>query len=160
LSHDAPYRSYGYGYHEALSTLWSFREGQVRPFFAQRLPAFSNCSLDHSPGDGDHDDAEKGGGINLYQLWEPETIVDEPDHWEITLNLRDDCPRASCITDLTPRRCQKFHAKPGERFRWTHTTLTDDRPIQSGTAAADKWGLVTVEKLTLDRAKTRVNIFP
>ena len=43
----------------------------------QSLPAFTNCSLDHSIGDGDHDDAQKGGGINLYQLWEPETIVDE-----------------------------------------------------------------------------------
>ena len=87
----------------------------------QSLPAFTNCSLDHSPGDGDHADAEKGGGINLYQLWEPETIVDEPGRWEITLWLRDDCPHDACTTDVTPRRCQKFKAKPGEQFRWTHT---------------------------------------
>lgn len=125
----------------------------------QSLPAFSNCSLDHSPGDGDHDDAEKGGRVNLYQLWEPETIVDEPDRWEITLMLRNDCPQSQCITDLTPRRCQKFRAKPGETLRWTHTTLADNRPIQSGTATADQWGLVTVQKLKLDREKTRVRIF-
>jgi len=35
------------------------------------LPAFTNCSLDHIPGDGDHDNAEKGGGINIHQRWGP-----------------------------------------------------------------------------------------
>ena len=37
--HDYPYRSYGYGYHEALGTLRSFKQGRVRPFFAHRMDA-------------------------------------------------------------------------------------------------------------------------
>ena len=38
--HDAPYRSYGYGYHESLGTLRSFKEGKVEPFFGRRVDAF------------------------------------------------------------------------------------------------------------------------
>mgnify|MGYP005836907269 CR=1 FL=1 len=124
----------------------------------QSLPAFTNCSLDHSPGDGDHADAEKGGGINLWQLWEPETILDEPGRWEITLHLREDCPFPECTADLTPRRCQKFRPKPGLAFRWTHLSLEDNKELQSGTAAADKWGLVTVPGLKLGKLKTRLAI--
>ena len=37
--HDAPYRSYGYGHHESLGTLRSFKEGKVEPFFARRVDA-------------------------------------------------------------------------------------------------------------------------
>jgi hypothetical protein len=124
----------------------------------QSLPAFTNCSLDHSPGDGDHDDAEKGGGINLYQLWEPETLVDEPGRWEVTLYLRDDCPYPDLTTDLTPRRCQKLKAKPGEVFKWTHVSLDDNNQLRSGTATADRWGLVTIEKLILSKAKSRIQL--
>jgi len=122
----------------------------------QSLPAFTHGSLDHSPGDGDHADSEKGGGINLYPLWEPETIVDEPDRWEITLYLRDDCPYPDCTTDVTPRRCQKFRARRGEAFRWTHALLEDKAPLQSGSAKADQWGLVTMEGLKLTKSKSRI----
>lgn len=124
----------------------------------QSLPAFTRCSLDHSPGDGDHDDAEKGGGINLYQLWAPETIVDEPARWEITLWLRDDCPYPECTTDVTPRRCQRFKARSGEQFRWTNTSPDGDRIIQLGATAADPWGLVTVPGVVVTKNKSQIRI--
>jgi len=123
----------------------------------QALPAFTHCNLDANPGDGDHSDAQKSGGINVYQLWEPETIVDRPDRFEITLTLRKDCPEPACITDLTPRRCQKFSATPGQRFQWTLSAL-DGSARQKGAATADKWGLVTVEKLKILPDKSRLVI--
>jgi len=43
--HDAPYRSYGHGYHEALGTLRSFGQGKVRPFFARRVDAMLDWAL-------------------------------------------------------------------------------------------------------------------
>jgi len=43
--HDAPYRSFGYGYHEALGTLRSFRQGRVQPFFARRTDAMVGWAL-------------------------------------------------------------------------------------------------------------------
>ena len=124
----------------------------------QSLPAFGHCSLDASPGDGDHADAQKSGGINVYQMWEPETIADEPARWAITLHLRKDCPADECVTDVTPRRCRKFKAKPGQKFIWTRTALDGGKSLQSGAAVADKWGLVTVEKLTIGRDKSRLEI--
>ena len=130
----------------------------------QALPAFGNCNRDASPGDGDHADAQKTGGINLHQFWEPETIVDEPGRFEITLYLANKCPADECITDLTPRRCRKFKPAPGDKFTWTLAALADDGtpaagPRQSGAATADQWGLVTVEKLRIPaNAKVRLTI--
>jgi len=126
----------------------------------QSLPAFTNCSLDTSPGDGDHADADKSGGINLYQVWEPETVVDEPRRWEITLFLRPDCPQAKCTTDVTPRRCQKFKPAPGRQFQWTLTGVGDRKAIASGTAVADKLGLLTVKAVEITKPKRRLVIQP
>ncbi len=90
----------------------------------QSLPAFTNCSLDHSPGDGNHADAQKGGGVNIHQRWEPETIIDEPGRWEITVFVQPACSKDSLTTDLTPRRCQRFKPVAGQTFRWTNTAAT------------------------------------
>ncbi len=43
--HDAPYRSYGYGHHESLGTLRSFRQGRVQPFFARRVDAMLDWAV-------------------------------------------------------------------------------------------------------------------
>ena len=60
--------------------------------------------------------------------------------------------------DLTPQRCQRFRAKSGWQFRWTNASPPDGKVIQSGTAEADKWGLVTVQRLKITKAKHRVNV--
>ena len=124
----------------------------------QSLPAFTHCNRDANPGDGDWNDADKTGAMNVYQMWEPETVVDEPGRWEITLHARDDCPAGELVTDVTPRRCQKFKAKAGEKFNWTLTPLKGGEARQQGTATADKWGLVTVEKLKLTGEKVRLSL--
>lgn len=151
----------------AFAAVWNSNgPGAIRPLLPlvtrvrrdQSLPAFTNCNLDASPGDGDHADAEKSGGINLYQLWEPETILDEPGRWEVTLHLRSDCPADECLTDVTPRRCQQFKPEPGEKFRWTVTPADGEEALQSGQATADKWGLVTAERVKVTRQKTRIRI--
>ncbi len=43
--HDAPWRSFGYGHHEALGTLRSFRQGKVQPFLARRVDAALDWAL-------------------------------------------------------------------------------------------------------------------
>jgi len=149
----------------AFAANWSSNgPGSVRPLMYemvskirlhQSLPAFTRCSLDQSPGDGDHADAEKGGGINIHQRWDTATIVDERDKWGMTMWLAVD---ATCTTDVTPRRCQKFKARPGDVFKWTVTPAGADEPAQSGTATADKWGLVTAAGVRLGKAKVRLLI--
>ncbi len=133
--------------------------GDVRRFILrvrrdQSLPAFGHCSLDASPGDGDHADAEKTGGINLHQRWDPETIVDEPSRWEMTMYLKEICGAESAIMTVTPRRCQQFKAKPGTRFAWTLTE--GGKTVNKGTAVADKWRLVTAEGIELTKQPRRL----
>jgi len=151
----------------AFAANWSSNgPGPVRPLYdlipriklRQSLPAFTHCSLDRSPGDGDHADAEKGGGINIHQRWVPETIVDQPNRWEITIMLDGSAPAETCTVDLTPRRCRQFRASSGQRFRWTNRIEGDRTDAASGTAVADRWGLVTIERLSITKAKHRIRI--
>ncbi|MBE3134460.1 MAG: hypothetical protein IMZ55_13380 [Acidobacteria bacterium] len=67
-------------------------------------------------------------------------------------------PEDAATTDLTPRRCQKFKAAPGDGFRWTRTAVEGGAIEQSGTVVADRDGLVTVPGLALSKAKRRVAI--
>ena len=149
----------------AFAANWSSNgPGPVRPIYElvprirllESLPAFTNCSLDHSPGDGDHADAEKGGGINIFQVWEPETIVDEADRWEVTLFVRTDCPYESLLTDITPRRCQRWRTKPGEPFRWKNTSVAAGKDLQVGESKADRWGLSTAQAVLLTKQPGRL----
>jgi len=141
------------------------------------LPAFGNCSLDDNPGNGD---LRNGEGMNIqlngYLTWDSETIVERPDRWEVTAWLAGRPPLDECTVDLTPRRCRKFKARPGERFSWSNTLqVTDEqkrkaaeagnaprekRLVQSGTATADKWGLVTIRQIKLTTARHRIMVRP
>jgi hypothetical protein len=122
----------------------------------QSLPAFGHSSLDASPGDGDHADAEKSGGINLHQRWDPETIVDEPSRWEMTMYLDDGCGAESATMTVTPRRCQRFRAKPGANFAWT--LAEGEKTVSKGTAVANQWGLVTAGRIELTKQPRRLRI--
>jgi len=145
----------------------------------QSLPAFTNCSLDTSPMTdhpkgsyypGRFDDdfqkyADKEGGINLYQRWEPETMVDKPDAWAVTVWLTGPdahgqygAPADQATTDVTPRRCQQFKPAPGAEFHWTSARLADGKVLQSGTATADRWGLVTLKNVHISTGRHRIEI--
>jgi len=149
----------------------------------QSLPAFTTCSLDNNFGtatrlkkavpvkmpwkeimkdvyDGDH-----RGALNAHLRWDTKTVVDEADKWEMTVYLtkkdrrgRGGAPKDECAVDITPRRCQKFKAKGGEKFKWTNTSLAEKKEVQSGTVTADKWGLVTLEKVTVTKGRNRIRI--
>lgn len=138
----------------------------------QSLPAFGNCSLDGMPGDGDMSnnggvgaDCDVVADLNGWLLWDTDSIVDEPDRWEMTVYLyagdpkqgRPGAPADTCTVDLTPRRCQRFAPRPGQVFLWTNTSMADNR-VASGKAIADQWGLVTIPNLTISKAKNRICI--
>jgi hypothetical protein len=145
----------------------------------QSLPAFSNCSLDTSPKTnrprgsyrpGRFDDdfqkyADKEGGINLYQRWDPDSMVDKPQMWAVTVWLAvtnkhgESGVSADWATmDITPRRCQKFKAKPGDTFIWTNKSTQDGKTIASGEITANKWGLVTVKTAVVTKKGNRIVI--
>jgi hypothetical protein len=137
----------------------------------QSLPAFGGCSLDDCPGDGELNPAGVGGdgdptgNINGYLFWDTETIVDQPTRWEMTVYLYDGdrfgrgrAPADTCTVNITPRRCQRFAARPGRKFTWTNTSLADGKVIQTGTGTADPHGLATAEKVIISKGKNRLAI--
>jgi hypothetical protein len=139
------------------------------------IPAFHNCSLDNKIGNGtklsisqkfktqegkvldDWYDGDSKGQINAYLLWE--SVVEGDDKYEITVFLTKEAPKDTCTVDITPRRTQKFKAKPGEKFKWSNISLKDGKEIQAGAATSDQWGLVTIEKLIVSKGKNRVKIW-
>ena len=140
------------------AALTEFRAGRLKILRDQSKPAFANCTLDDNPGCGDIRDGDGGGMLNGYLLWDTKDIVGTPGEWQMTVYLHKSAPVSECRTDLTPRHCQGFKAKPGQRFRWTNTPLADKKEIQSGEATADKWGLVTLEKVVVTKNKSRIKI--
>jgi pimeloyl-ACP methyl ester carboxylesterase len=124
----------------------------------QSLPAFTNCSLDSNPGNGDPTNGDASGQINFYLYWETENIVDRTERWEMTVGLIDRAPRDTATVDITPRRRQQFKANPGELFNWNNLSLDTNKVIQSGQIIADKWGLVTLPKVTVSKRKNRISI--
>ena len=105
----------------------------------QSYPAFGNSSINDNMGNGDKADGDLEGGINLGFKWSD--VVDEPSRWEAKIS--NDLNKAEMTVDVTPRRCQKFKAKPGDKFKWTNSAGG------SGETAADAYGRVTVEKVRI-----------
>ena len=102
-------------------------------------PAFANSSLDNNLGNGDPQDGDLEGGINLGFDWK--SVVDTAQRWSV--RLTNDRARAELTVDITPRRCQQFKPRPGEKVRWA-TALGG-----SGAVTADARGLVTVAGVPL-----------
>ncbi|MCY3021652.1 MAG: alpha/beta hydrolase-fold protein [Planctomycetota bacterium] len=118
------------------------------------LPAFTKCSLDNNPGNGDAADGEKEGQVNRFLYWESADAVDKDTEWAMTMGLVKQAPKGECTVDVTPRRCQKFKVKPGEKLKWTCA----GKEAQSGEATADQWGLVTVPSVRVTKEKCRLTI--
>jgi hypothetical protein len=145
----------------------AMRQGIIKIRRDHSLPAFGNCSLDDNIGEGDLRSGKAFGQINGYLIWRSETIVDQPGLYEITVWLypgdsrgRGAAPLDSCTVDLTPRRCQKFKAKPDQRFRWSSVRVKDGKEIENGRTRADSHGLVTLRRITVTKNKRRFSIVP
>jgi hypothetical protein len=124
----------------------------------QSLPAFTHCSLDSNPGNGNPGDGDASGQINCCLYWETNNIVDRSERWEMTVGLLDQAPRDTATVDITPRRRQQFKTEPGAQLAWTNTALDHNKIVQSGRVVADKWGLITLEKIVVGKKKNRLSI--
>lgn len=139
----------------------------------QSLPAFTNCSLDDDPGTAaklespkeltianekrkDPYDGDPIGQVNLYLYWHTDDIVDTPDSWEITVALTANAPKDQCTVDITPRRLQSLKVLPNQTYKWNNTCR--EKAIQTGIAAADKYGLVTLRGVIINENGNRIVI--
>ena len=102
-------------------------------------PALSNSSIDAHPGNGDPDNGDKEGGINLGFAWsDPNDTVDE---WSDRIS--NNLARQDMIVDVTPRRLQHFLIGAGEEVKW-ETSIG-----ASGTAKSDLDGVVTIPNVVI-----------
>jgi hypothetical protein len=108
----------------------------------------------------DRYDGDNIGQANAYLYWETadKDIVDEPGQWRLTLGLTTKAPKDECKVDVTPRRCQKFAPKAGEKFAWTNTPVGADKPLQSGEVVADGHGLLTLPAVIVSKSKNQLRI--
>ncbi len=122
---------------------------QTRFALNRSYPAFGNSSINEDPGHGDPKEGDLVGGINLGFVWTDP--VDEPKKWSIRLsNTRAQEPMT---VDVTPRRCQRFKARPGESFRWQWASVDDGKKGKNGIVTADRNGLVTIERVPIGLGK-------
>lgn len=137
----------------------------------QSLPAFRNGSLDDIPWPDETEVAANGipredwlagrnpsGMINGWLYWEPETIKDEANIWEMTMYLPTTAPQDTATADMTPRRLQNFKVTPGLKYKWQNTQ--GGTVIQSGIIEPDTDNLLTIPSLIITKTKNRVSIIP
>jgi hypothetical protein len=115
------------------------------------LPAFTRCSLDDDPGNGDPTVGAREGQSNLHLYWETETSADEVGRWSMVLKLNKQAPKDECTVDVTPRRCLQFRAPEGTKVKWK-------TELQSGEAVAEKGGVVTAAGVRVNKLGSRLTL--
>lgn len=150
---------WGQGGHGQRALMPVSHEQRVMPIDIrtdQSLPAFTNCSLDGNPGNGDPNDGDKSGGANLYLRWDTNCIVDTDTAWEMTISLIDKAPKGECTVAVTPRRLQRFKVNPGEKVKWSNQS--QNKEVQSGNITVDRYGLITIDKIVVSKTQNRLRL--
>lgn len=102
--------------------------------------AFSNCSSDSNPGNGDATDGDIVGFMNHgLSFGEP---LDEAGKYEALAKWTLEPEKLPVTVEVTPRRLQAFKLKPGDKV--TAMNLDEaGKEVQRETLVADEAGLVT-----------------
>jgi pimeloyl-ACP methyl ester carboxylesterase len=124
----------------------------------QSQPAFTRCSLDDDPGNGEPQTGASQGQSNQYLFWETSDVVDTTERWEMTVGLIDRAPQDACTVDITPRRVQQFKPAPGTQVRWTNRSLAGGGGEAAGNATVDQLGLITLPGMKIGKGRSRITI--
>jgi hypothetical protein len=151
---------WGQGGHSQRATLPGPKPGErelgIDVRVDRSLPAFTGCSLDGNPGNGDPKDGDPAGQSNVFLYWTYQDHVDRAKDWSMELRLNGEAPKQECTVDVTPRRCQEFKPKAGAKLAWTNVSLGTRKQVQSGTLVVDTWGLATVPGVLVSKGGTRL----
>lgn len=94
---------------EWLNGKWLPRFSSVKSF-----PAFSNCSTNKNPGNGEKNNGDIEGWLNRGMSWE--NIKDQDSLYAITVKASYPGIQYPVTVDMTPRRVQNFKPAPGEEL--------------------------------------------
>jgi hypothetical protein len=118
------------------------------------LPAFTRSSLDDDVGNGTQETGKPEGQINLFLMWDPDSVVDAVDRWEVSVRITSGAPAKEARADITPRRLQRFRPVAGETLRWSN--MAGKQVLQSGDVTPDRFGLVTIPAVQVRAGGVRV----
>lgn len=120
----------------------------------QSYPAVSDLSINDDPGDGDPWTGDSVGTYGGYVDWIPETIVEEPNRYEISMGLatRDTAitlPADTATATITLKRLQKFQVNPASIYHFMNVDTTTQRTIQTMFIRPDSHGRLSAEGVFL-----------
>lgn len=126
-------------------------------------PAFSNCSIDHNPGDGNPSNGEPYGAINGYLDWKDST--DKDCKFWVRVFIKDfyvggvlhPQQYTTCTADLTLRRFNKFKPVAGMTLKWSNTDVNGVK-IQKGTISNYDGKLITLPNLIINKTGNLIKI--
>jgi hypothetical protein len=148
---------HGHGQRTVMPKTGSERDMPIDIATNKSLPAFTNCSLDDNPGNGDPKNGDPSGQINRWLYWETKDALDMPERWEMTVGLMNKAPKNTCRVDITPRRIQQFKPHPGQKVNWENRSLSGSL-IAHGETKVDQNGLITIQQTTVSTNKNRIII--
>ena len=127
----------------------------------QAYPAFTDASTDRKYPGFKSKGPDQDGQINAYFRWK--NVADTAQEFAMELWLLDgkslstpiEVPESS-IVDVTPRRLQQFKVAAGKTYGWRLTE--QEKTTQTGEAAADDIGILTIRRLTLRSQPQRLTI--
>jgi dienelactone hydrolase len=113
--------------------------------------AFSNCSTNNNPGNGDAKDGDLEGWINRGLDWED--IIDTDSEYTVTVQAYYEDLTYPVVVDVTPRRLQAFRVTPGDKVTVRLSTG------ETHEMRADEAGLLTIPKVQiLNRDGTQIHL--
>ena len=127
-------------------------------------PAFSGCSANSVPGNGQPASGDTLGTINGSMDWDP-AVYDSAGEWRVRLGTRSLQTRwgvipapESLTVNVTPRRLQHFHPPPGTLVTWRVTRLPDGAILRTDTTRVDPRGVLTVQAVKVHRLGTLLQL--
>jgi len=125
-------------------------------------PAFSNCSLNDNPGNGNSTNGDSIGTINGYLDWSDD-ITDSTSKWEITLFVKNLLTSQgtlvapdSGLTDITLRRLQKYSVPVGHTVFWEN--FRNGVLVQQGFFIYTG-SLITIPEVKVYKDSSRLKVF-
>ena len=130
-------------------------------------PAFSNCSTNGNPGNGDPTTADPIGNINGAVDWDERTLDELWLRWDATLLTRPLVTQdgilgaaESLTVDVTPRRLQRFIVAEHVPYRYEVRRLGSATIIQTGLVTPDDDAVLTIPRVKVFAAGVRLTVFP
>jgi hypothetical protein len=126
-------------------------------------PAFSNCSINQNPGNGDKTSGDPIGAINGYLDWD-DNITDDNCSYSANVFVKNfyeggvlfPNQYTTCTTDITFRRLQKFHPAPGSIIKWKNLDAGSVK-IQSGSFTYSG-GLITLPGMIVNKTGNTISL--